>query len=178
MRIDIYGSRSSRYNYLGWIPCFSSDALMTAVCETSSTVAHLPTPEERPEADVVIYDGNCRICTAQIHKLAWWDCQGKLAYLSLHNHSVQERYPDLTHEMLMEQMYVVDRDGGRHAGAAAIRYLSHRLRRLWWLAPLLHIPGSLPLWQWMYRQVAQRRYKFGKIDHCDDGACQVHFRQK
>lgn len=151
---------------------------MAEVCESSLALAHLPTPKERPDADVVIYDGNCRICTAQVRKLAWWDCQGKLAYLSLHDPLVQRRYPDLTHEMLMEQMYVVDRHGDRHAGAAAIRYLSRRLRRLWWLAPLLHIPGSLPVWQWLYRQVAQRRYQFGKIDQCDNDACQIHFRQK
>jgi hypothetical protein len=28
-----------------------------------------------------------------------------------------------------------DRAGNRYRGAAAIRYLTHRLRRLWWLAP-------------------------------------------
>lgn len=134
----------------------------------------LPSPAERPNADVVVYDGNCRMCTAQVRKLAWWDCQGKLSYLSLHDPEAERRYPDLTHEMLMEQMYVVDRQGNRYGGAAAFRYLSRRLRRLWWLVPLLHIPGSLPLWQWMYRQVAKRRYRFGKIDQCDDEACRIH----
>jgi predicted DCC family thiol-disulfide oxidoreductase YuxK len=150
---------------------------MATTCETLPAAA-LPTPEQRPEADVVIYDGHCRICTAQVRKLAWWDCQGKLSYVSLHDSAVQERYPDLTHDMLMEQMYVVDRHGNRHSGAAAIRYLSRRLRRLWWLAPLLHIPGSLPLWNWLYRQIAQRRYKFGKLDDCGDEACQIHFLKK
>jgi predicted DCC family thiol-disulfide oxidoreductase YuxK len=136
----------------------------------------LPSPAERPDADVVIYDGNCRMCTAQVRKLAWWDCQGKLSYLSLHDPEAARRYPDLTHEMLMEQMYVVDRHGNRYGGAAAFRYLSRRLRRLWWLAPLLNIPGSLPLWQWMYRQVAKRRYRFGKMNECDDEACRIHAR--
>jgi predicted DCC family thiol-disulfide oxidoreductase YuxK len=136
----------------------------------------LPSPAERPDADVVIYDGNCRMCTAQVRKLAWWDCQGKLSYLSLHDPEAARRYPDLTHEMLMEQMYVVDRQGNRYGGAAAFRYLSRRLRRLWWLAPLLNIPGSLPLWQWMYRQVAKRRYRFGKTNECDDETCRIHTR--
>jgi predicted DCC family thiol-disulfide oxidoreductase YuxK len=149
---------------------------MATTCEIPSADA-LPTPEQRPGADVVIYDGHCRICTSQIRKLAWWDCQGKLSYLSLHDPAVQERYPDLTHDMLMEQMYVVDRHGNRYGGAASIRYLSRRLRRLWWLAPLLHVPGSLPLWNWMYRQIANRRYKFGKLEDCGDGACQIHLRK-
>ena len=147
---------------------------MSSALENQTTNARLPKPAERPEADVVIYDGNCRICTAQVKKLAWWDCQGKLSYLSLHDPEVSRRYPDLTHEMMMQQMYVVDRKGKRHGGAAAIRYLSRRLRRLWWLAPILHIPFSLPLWQFIYRQVANRRYRFGTGDQCDGGTCSVH----
>jgi predicted DCC family thiol-disulfide oxidoreductase YuxK len=150
-----------------------------SVAAPEKTVANaLPTPAERPEADVVIFDGNCRICTAQIRKLAWWDCQGKLAYLSLHDPEVARRYPDLTHDMLMAQMYVVDRQGRRYGGAAAIRYLSRRLRRLWWLAPVLHFPGSLPLWQWLYQQVAKRRYRFGTVQECDGDACRLHSHSK
>jgi predicted DCC family thiol-disulfide oxidoreductase YuxK len=147
---------------------------MSSVSASQAVESRLPTPEDRPEADVVIYDGHCRICTAQVRKLVWWDCQGKLSYLSLHDPEVAVRYPDLTHDMLMEQMYVVDRHGHRHGGAAAIRYLSRRLRRLWWLAPLLHIPFSLPLWQWLYRQVANRRYRFGTVDGCDGDTCSIH----
>jgi len=135
---------------------------------------HFPTPEERPEADVVIFDGNCRFCRAQIRRIAWWDAGGDLAYLSLHSPVVAERYPDLTHEMLMERMYVVDRQGRRHGGAAALRYISRRLWRLWWAAPLLHIPGSLPLWNFLYRQVANRRYRLGKGGACDEGTCGLH----
>jgi predicted DCC family thiol-disulfide oxidoreductase YuxK len=134
----------------------------------------LPTPAERPDADVVIFDGHCRMCTAQVRKLVWWDCQHRLAYLSLHDPEVARRYPDLTHDALMKEIYIVDGRGTRHRGAGAIRYLSRRLRRLWWLAPLLHIPGSLPLWQWLYRQVAKRRYRFGRTDDCDNGSCQLH----
>jgi predicted DCC family thiol-disulfide oxidoreductase YuxK len=143
---------------------------------TATDRDRLPTPSDRPDADVVIYDGHCRICTAQIRKLLWWDCQHHLAYLSLHDPEVARRYPDLTHDELMQNMYVVDQQGNRYAGAAAIRYLSRRLRRLWWLAPVLHIPGTLPLWQLLYRQIADRRYRFGRTD-CDDGACSLHGRQ-
>jgi predicted DCC family thiol-disulfide oxidoreductase YuxK len=138
------------------------------------SAVQLPTPAERPESDVVIYDGNCRICTAQISRLPWWDCQGKLSYLSLHDAEVSHRYADLTHEMLMRDMYIVDRAGRRHRGAAAIRYLSRRLRRLWWLAPVLHIPFTLPIWQWLYRQIADQRYRFGRTETCDSDACSLH----
>lgn len=134
----------------------------------------LPTLAQRPEADVVIYDGHCRICTGQVRRLAAWDTRGRLAFLSLHDPEVARRFPDLEHDDLMQNMYVVDRQGRRHRGAAAIRYLSARLRRLWWLAPLLHLPGTLPLWQFLYRQVAQRRYRWGRAEGCEDGTCRLH----
>lgn len=147
---------------------------MSVASPEKTVVKALPAPADRPGADVVIFDGNCRICTAQIRKLAWWDCQGKLAYLSLHDPEVAQRYPDLTHDMLMAQMYVVDQKGRRYGGAAAIRYLSRRLRRLLWLAPVLYFPGSLPLWQWLYQQVAKCRYRFGTTTECDADACRLH----
>jgi predicted DCC family thiol-disulfide oxidoreductase YuxK len=124
---------------------------------------------------VVIFDGHCRICTAQVRRLARFDCRGRLAYLSLHDPEVARRWPELSHDELMQDMYVIDPQGGKHRGAAAFRYLSRRLRRLWWLAPVLHIPFSLPLWQWLYRQVANRRYRFGKTADCSEGTCSVHF---
>jgi predicted DCC family thiol-disulfide oxidoreductase YuxK len=133
----------------------------------------LPTIVQRPDADVVIYDGHCRICQGQMERLRRLDTGGRLAFLSLHDPEVARRYPDLDHEALMQQMVVVDRLGVRHWGAAAFRYLSARLPRLWWLAPLLHIPGSLGLWQVLYRQVAKRRYRFGRTDECDSGSCRL-----
>ena len=109
--------------------------------------AALPSPAERPEADVVVYDGNCGICTAQVSRLPYWDCQAKLAYLSLHDPEVERRWPDVSRDRLMQEMLVVDRHGGRHWGAEAIRYLTRRLRRLWWAAPLAYFPGSMLVWR-------------------------------
>jgi predicted DCC family thiol-disulfide oxidoreductase YuxK len=142
--------------------------------KSMSTSVALPAPAARPQADVVIYDGHCRICTGQVKNLERWFAGGKLAYLSLHDPEVSTRYPDLSHDDLMREMYVVDRQGRRHGGAAAIRYLSRRLPRLWCIAPLLHLPGTMPLWSWLYRQVANRRYRFGRIESCDDGSCRLH----
>lgn len=142
----------------------------------SSPATALPSPDERPQADVVIYDGHCRICSGQIRRLARWDRGGRLSYLSLHDPRVGDRYPDLSHDALMKEMYVVDRAGRRHPGALAIRYLSRRLPTLWWLAPLLHVPGTRPLWSWLYRQVANRRYRFGQLAECDGGTCHLHGR--
>src|SRR5215469_15704599 len=143
---------------------------MTATHDTT----RLPDPDERTGSDVVIYDGECRICTGQIERLVRWDSGRRLSYLSLHDPRVTDRYPDLSHDALMKEMYVVDPAGRRHAGASALRRLSRRLPTLWWLAPILHFPGTLPIWNWLYRQIASRRYRFGRIGACESGACQLH----
>lgn len=148
---------------------------MTTNLAESARTTELPRPEAGEDVDVVLYDGQCRFCTTQIRHLARLDRGGQLAFLSLHDAEVARRYPDLTHDQLMEQMYIVDRAGRRHAGAAAFRYLTRRLPTLYVLAPLLHIPGSLGIWQWLYRQVANRRYLFGRVEACDGGTCHLHF---
>jgi predicted DCC family thiol-disulfide oxidoreductase YuxK len=143
---------------------------------TTTTVARLPSPTENPGADVVIYDGQCKFCTAQVQNLARWDGKGRrLAFLSLHHAEVASRYPDLTYDQLIKEMYVVDQSGNRYAGADGFRYLTTRLPRLYVLAPLMHIPFTKPLWRWGYRQIAKRRYLLmGKTADCDGDACSIH----
>lgn len=143
---------------------------------TSLAPLRLPSPADRPGAQVVIFDGHCRICTKQIERLVRWDSGHHLAYLSLHDPLVAERYPDLTHEELMRNLYLVDQTGRRYFGAAAFRRMALLLPRLWILAPILYLPFTLPLWQWCYQQVARRRYKLGNQVDCQDGTCHLHVR--
>jgi len=138
----------------------------------------LPTPTDRPEAAVVLYDGRCGFCRARVEQLRWFDGRGgRLAYLSLHDEAVAERYPEISAERLLDEMCVVDRDGHAHWGAEAVRYLSRRLPRLWWLAPFLYFPGAMHVARPIYRWVSRHRYLLGgRVDEqrCDDGACSIH----
>jgi predicted DCC family thiol-disulfide oxidoreductase YuxK len=140
-------------------------------------VTNLPDPDTLVGADVVIFDGECRFCRGGVERLRQLDLGGKrLAFLSLHDPRVAQRYPDLTYDDLMSQMYVIDQSGARHRGADAVRYLSRRLPLLWPAMPILHVPGSARLWRWLYMQVAKRRYKIaGK--HCENGACSIHLNR-
>jgi predicted DCC family thiol-disulfide oxidoreductase YuxK len=140
---------------------------------TDTTTTEFPTLDDRPDAWVVIYDGHCKFCRANIHWISAVD-QGKVAYVSLHDPVVQARWPELTHEQLMDHLYLID-GANKYAGAAAFRFLSCKLVALWPLAPLMHIPGSLPVWQFFYDRVARIRYRFGKVEDCENGACHVHF---
>jgi len=139
----------------------------------------LPDPDQSPGTDVVIYDGACNFCMGQVANLRALDRFGtRLSFLSLHDPRVAERYPQLTHDQLMDQMYVVDQSGASHGGSDAVRYLTRRLPLLWPAMPILHFPGTAGLWRWGYQKVAARRYRIsGKADQCDDDGCQIHLHR-
>jgi len=153
--------------------------------ESSSTSSirfdGLLAPQDSRASDVVIFDGECSFCESQVRRLKKWDGKDRLSFVSLHDPFVAEEFPDLTHDEMMRQIYVVANQDGvygkRYGGAAALRYLTRRLPKLWLAMPFLHIPFSLPLWQWAYRQIAKRRYTISKkySDSCDNGSCDVHF---
>jgi len=144
-----------------------------------SGTGRLPTIAERPGADIVIYDGDCRFCQGQVERLHRYDWLHRLAFVSLHDPVVSDRWSDVTHDALMQEMYVMTPDGRRYAGAAAIRYLSRRLPPLWTIAGLLHLPGSLPLWRFLYAVVARHRYRLrGKTGPCEGDTCAVHFGER
>ena len=124
-----------------------------------------------PARDTVLYDGQCRFCRSQIALLRRLDLTGRLTFTSLHDPSVARDFPESPRASLLEQMYVVDRRGQARGGAAAVRYLSRRLVLLWPLALLLHVPGTMPLWQWLYAFVARRRMAIA--GSCDDGTCRL-----
>jgi predicted DCC family thiol-disulfide oxidoreductase YuxK len=125
----------------------------------------------RPEHDTVLYDGQCRFCRGQIAMLRRFDPTGRLRFLSLHEPIVAADYPELEPDDLGREMHVIDTAGRSRAGAEAVRYLSRRLPLLWPLAVPLHVPGSLPLWRWLYGVVARNRYRIA--GRCDDGTCRV-----
>jgi predicted DCC family thiol-disulfide oxidoreductase YuxK len=124
-----------------------------------------------PERDTVLYDGRCRFCRSQVALLRKASLGRPIDFISLHDPIVAERFPELTHDDLMRQMYVIDPGGRARGGAEAVRYVSRRLPLLWPLALLLHIPGSLPVWKSLYGFVA--RHRLSIAGSCDDGTCRI-----
>ena len=137
----------------------------------------LPSPKDFPGRHVVIFDGECSFCKIQVSRLHKWDRRNRLCFVSLHDPFVIETYPDLEHEVLMKQMFVVTPVGKRLGGAKALRQLTRLIPRLWPIMPLMHIPFTLPFWQWTYSQIAKRRYRISQKmgNGCESGSCKIHF---
>jgi len=129
------------------------------------------TTRHHPARDTVLYDGQCRFCRSQIAILRTLDLTGSFAFTSLHDPSVARDFPEISLDDLHRQMYVVAPAGLARGGADAVRYLSRRLVLLWPLALLLHIPGTMPIWERLYAFVARHRMKIAGA--CDDGTCRL-----
>jgi predicted DCC family thiol-disulfide oxidoreductase YuxK len=137
----------------------------------------LPRPET-DRRDVVIYDADCPICRRAARRLHRWDWRGRLAFLPLDDPEVARRWDQLSRDQLQQAMHVMTADGRAHRGAAAVRVLARRVPALWPIVPLLHIPGSLPMWERLYRALAERRYMLAGRNskrhadhHCNDDIC-------
>jgi predicted DCC family thiol-disulfide oxidoreductase YuxK/GNAT superfamily N-acetyltransferase len=183
------------YERLGWVqsgslfdvPVIGSHAVMKwtessqhlSTTKTQPVVDEVTSPERlasspRPLQDVVLYDGKCNFCRSQIDTLRRLDGAKRLEFVSLHDPRVAVQYPNLTFEQMMEQMWIVAPDGKQYGGAYAVRYLTLRLPILWPIAPLMYIPFSMPVWSFLYRQVAKRRYRIAGKNCDDDGTCSLH----
>lgn len=125
----------------------------------------------KPVRDTVLYDGACGFCRKRVANLRWADVSQRLAYTSLHDESVARDFPEVPRARLHEEMVVIDTHGQVRGGATALRYLSRKLPLLWPLAPILHIPGSLPFWNWAYRLVARNRMRLSGT--CEEGTCRL-----
>ncbi len=127
--------------------------------------------------DIVIYDGECNFCVRQINHLRRLDRSQKLDFVSLHDPMIAAQFPELTFEMLMEQMWVVTKSGGKYGGADAVRYLSTQLPILYPLIPILYFPLAMPLWRFLYKKIAQSRYRIAGRS-CENGTCSLHYPTK
>jgi predicted DCC family thiol-disulfide oxidoreductase YuxK len=109
-------------------------------------------------SSIVLFDGECPLCVCWSDRLRRWDRHGRLALLPLSDPRVARRFPELDPAELRRQIHVWDPGAQRwRRGIHALRHLSRRVPRLWWVAPLLHLPLSAPLWQRGYMAIAESR---------------------
>jgi predicted DCC family thiol-disulfide oxidoreductase YuxK len=132
-----------------------------------------------PGKHIVLYDGHCKFCTAGAQKLRTLARPSAIELLSFQDPGALDRFPGLTHEDCMKQMYLVAPDGRLYGGfEAAVRAVATRLV-LGRLAYAYYLPGLRQLLDGLYRLVAANRYRLlGKVvaaDGCEDGTCQLHF---
>lgn len=118
---------------------------------------------------VVLIDGGCPLCrrTARLlHTLDWLD---RLAFADAIDGAVRERWaPGLDEAAVMQEMYVVDETGTRHAGYDGYLQLAAVVPVLWPFGVAGRLPGIRRAGRAAYRFIAARRARRGR---CADDVC-------
>jgi len=132
--------------------------------------------------NVVLYDGLCKFCIAGMKRLLALARPGSIEPVNFQEPGALDRFPGITHEACMIQMYLVTPQGRVYGGfEAAVRAMATRpvLGRL---AFLYYRPGIRQICNGIYGLIARHRYKImGKrlaAGDCSDGTCALHARGK
>jgi len=134
----------------------------------------LPTVAENAAVGkgVVLYDGDCGFCQQSVRLLKGLDWLRLLHFQSARDtdHLPASDVP-LDAQKMLDEMHLLTPDRKSvYAGFTAFRWIAWRLPLTAPLAPLLYLPGVLPLGNRAYRWVARNRFK---LVPCAQNACAV-----
>jgi len=126
----------------------------------------------------MLYDGQCRFCTAGAQRLEAWMRRGSVERADFQQPGTLGRFPGLSYEACMERLYLVAPDGRLFGGVEAIVQALATRRILGRLAYLYYVPGLRQLLDLLYRVVAANRYRLlGRrvaAGECEGGTCSLH----
>jgi predicted DCC family thiol-disulfide oxidoreductase YuxK len=128
---------------------------------------------------VVVYDGLCGLCTQSVAIIKRLDWLHKLEYLDAQDwEQVHARYLQLDPQAVLGQIHMVAPDNRVYVGYAGIRYIIRYFPLVFWLYPLLFLPGITWLGPRVYGWIAAHRYaisrRLGHPVSCENGACSLH----
>jgi predicted DCC family thiol-disulfide oxidoreductase YuxK len=125
---------------------------------------------------LVLYDGDCRFCTAGAARLARFFGPARVATLNFQADGVLDRYPAITREAAMAAMHVVAPDGQIYPGAAGVARLIRALPVFGIISYLYYLPILKQLVDLAYRLIAKHRYRlFARAEPCEPGGtCHLH----
>ena len=121
---------------------------------------------------MVLFDGECSLCTFQMKLLTWLDWLDKLRLVPIADPSAREIAPGLSREQLQEAIHCVTSEGVIHRGARCIRFVGMRMPLLVPVALFLWIPGVIVVAELAYMWISRNRYLLSKLFGCGD-ACSI-----
>lgn len=130
--------------------------------------------------DLLIYDGECRFCQAQVVRLQRW-AGAQLFPMPLQKSGLLDTL-GIAHEEAMRAMQLVTTDGAIYAGVEAVVQGLRRRPLLGRFLRLYYVPGCRQVADLGYRLIARYRYRLmGRAiarGECDGGSCSLHLQPK
>lgn len=127
---------------------------------------------ERRAAHIVLYDGDCSLCTFQMRVITWLDWFNVVTLVPIADPRAAEMAPRLTRTDSQEAIHCVARDGRIHRGARCLRFIGLRMPVAFPFALALWIPGVILVAEVAYRWVSRNRYLLSRVFGCKE-ACAI-----
>jgi predicted DCC family thiol-disulfide oxidoreductase YuxK len=121
---------------------------------------------------VVIYDGDCPMCTFQMRLLTWLDWCKAIRLIPLSDPLACTLAPTLRREDLLAAIHCITSDGHVHRGARCLRFVGLRLPLMIPLALILWVPGVIWVAERVYAWVAKNRHLLSRLFGCRS-ACAI-----
>jgi predicted DCC family thiol-disulfide oxidoreductase YuxK len=135
---------------------------------------------EPPGNYMVLYDGHCKFCQAQIKNLEWLAKPKALMPLSFQGEGTLASFPGVTYEACMEAMQLITPTGRVYQGAAAVAHAMMTRPIIGLLGYGYYLPGVHMVCDGLYAFIAANRYRLmGKQiadGECSE-ACAVHLKK-
>lgn len=125
-----------------------------------------------PSKHIVLYDGECPLCTFQMKVLTWLDWFHAVQLVPVADARAASIAPELTREDLLEAIHCVARDGQIHRGARCIRFVGMRMPLLLPVSLILWLPGVIWVAEKIYMWISRNRHLLSRIFGCK-GACAI-----
>lgn len=122
--------------------------------------------------NIVLYDGECSLCTFQMKVLTWLDWFNVVTLVPISDPRVPEIAPTLTQEAMQEAVHCVTPHNEIYRGARCIRFVGLRMPLLAPLALVLWFPGVIWVAERIYMWVSRHRYLLSRLFGCKD-ACAI-----
>ncbi|XP_050414673.2 uncharacterized protein LOC126828737 [Patella vulgata] len=128
----------------------------------------------RPTSTKILYDGECKICLAEISILRRLPSKKTLEFVDITKEEYKpELYNGITYEDAMKEMHVIANEKV-YVKADAIRKMYDEVG-LTWLANFTRLPKIAPYWDKLYVKFAQYRLERA-LKNCDTGSCSVKLK--
>ena len=127
---------------------------------------------ERRPTNVVLYDGDCSLCTFQSRVITWLDWFNTVSLLPIADPLAHEIAPRLTRTDLQEAIHCVTRGGKIHRGARCLRFIGTRMPLAAPFSLVMWMPGVIFVAEFFYRRLSRNRYMLSRIFGCKE-ACAI-----
>ena len=121
---------------------------------------------------IVLYDGDCSLCTFQMRVITWLDWFHAVSLLPIADSRAAKLAPQLTREDLLEAIHCLTKDGKIHRGARCLRFIGLRMPLAFPFALILWIPGVIYLAEIGYRWISRNRHLLSRVFGCKE-ACAI-----